>query len=151
MTTASLIVRAVLLMAVIGIAGCSSTGEQTSGTPPPQEPVRPPLEFESHMDTVLTSRPAGHEQGDRGNGDRAIRYMVQIGAFADPVNASRVQELARERFRIPVFNDYHTGLRLYQVRIGFFEDRTAAVDFRSRLIAEYPDDYRDAWVVQLLR
>ena len=77
--------------------------------------------------------------------------MVQIGAFQDPANASAVQLRARERFHTPVLNDYHTGLKLYQVRIGFFEDYQSANRFRSQMVREHPADYGDSWIVQLKR
>lgn len=126
---------------------CGSTEEQTKPPGPPPEPG--PIGFKSTKDTVLTIRPPAEVVTEETE-ERVIRYMVQIGAFSNPVNASRVQELARERFGIPVFNDYRTDLKLYQVRIGFFEDRTAAVAFRGELIREFPGDYYDAWIVELL-
>lgn len=77
--------------------------------------------------------------------------MVQIGAFKDPYNASRIQTLARARYRIPVLNDFHPVYGLYQIRIGFFETVEAARGFRDRLRQEFPNDYADSWVVQLKR
>ena len=80
-----------------------------------------------------------------------IKFMVQIGAFKDPQYASAVQTAARERYHMPVLNDYNTSYALYQIRIGFFETKEAAYAFRLRMRREYPADYRDAWVVQLKR
>ena len=77
--------------------------------------------------------------------------MVQIGAFKDPQKASRVQTVARERLHMPVLNDYHTALDLYQIRIGFFETYEAAQNFRIRMQKEFPTDYEDSWIVQLKR
>ena len=77
--------------------------------------------------------------------------MVQIGAFKDPQKASRVQTVARERLHMPVLNDYHAALDLYQIRIGFFETYEAAQGFRLRMQKEFPTDYNDSWIVQLKR
>jgi cell division septation protein DedD len=75
--------------------------------------------------------------------------MVQIGAFKDAQNASRIQALARERYHQPVFNDYNTAISLYQIRLGFFETREAAREFRDRMAREFPEEYKDSWVAQL--
>jgi len=80
-----------------------------------------------------------------------IRYMVQIGAFKDPHRASEVQAEARKRYKMPVLNDYHAALGLYQIRLGFFVSRVSAHEFRQRMIKDYPAEYRDSWVVQLKR
>ena len=77
--------------------------------------------------------------------------MVQIGAFKDPKNASRMQVTARQRYHLPVLNDYNTKYALYQIRIGFFESREAAQTFRQQMSQEHPHDYKDSWVVQLKR
>lgn len=80
-----------------------------------------------------------------------IRYMVQIGAFREAQHATAVQTLARERFELPVVNDYNAQRKLYQVRVGFFETEAEALDFRARLIKEYRNDYWDAWAVQITK
>jgi len=129
-------------------AGCTSSEQQAEPSSPKTDR---PLEFTSRTDTINMSRSNGSPPADEADSNHEIRYMVQIGAFSNPLNASRAQEIARQRFGVPVLNDYHTGLRLYQVRIGFFEDRESAAAFRQQLISEYPDDYRDAWIVQLIR
>jgi cell division septation protein DedD len=111
----------------------------------------PKVEFETRTDTVKSERP--NEQGSAPLQSREplIRFMVQIGAFKDPQNASRVQVAARERYHLPVLNDYQADTELYQIRIGFFASRDSAYAFRDRLQKEYPDDYKGSWVVQLNR
>lgn len=144
-----------LLMCSIILAGCGSTEESQDTslptTPQTRLPPAPENDFETRVDTV---RALG-QSGSRGTGGKlrepGIRFTVQIGAFKDPRKASRVQELARERYRIPVVNDYHTIYGLYQIRIGFFETRDAAHEFRRRMMAEHRSDYTDSWVVQLKR
>lgn len=141
------LIRSLSTIAVL-LCSCGASEEQTK--PPDLIRQESTIDFRSSEDTVLTSRPAGEAVEETSSAERPIRFMVQIGAFANPVNASRVQDLARERFGIPVFNDYRTDLRLYQVRIGFFEDREAATTFRAELMQKFPGDYHDAWIVELL-
>jgi hypothetical protein len=52
---------------------------------------------------------------------------------------------------MPVLNDYHIQMGLYQIRIGFFETRRGAEAFRKRMVMEHPAEYKDSWVVQLKR
>jgi cell division protein FtsN len=137
-------------MTALFVVACGSTKQQVEPEPKPAPAKETPLSFGTIIDTVDTS----HEENDAAvdsQNDRNIRFMVQIGAFQDPANASAVQILARDRYRTPVLNDYHTGLKLYQVRIGFFEDYKSASQFRTKMIQEHPEDYRDAWIVQLKR
>jgi cell division protein FtsN len=152
MTNRSIVCIAIIVLSLF-LLQCGSSEQSQQDVPPSQQtqgPVDPPLlRFETSMDTVDT-RSTGETAAiaDR-RGDVQIRYMVQIGAFRDAQNASRVQATARERYHMPVINDFHTALSLYQVRIGFFETMEAAQVFRSRLQREHPADYRDSWVVQL--
>ena len=50
---------------------------------------------------------------------------------------------------MPVLNDYHTTLGLYQIRIGFFESREAAQVFLEKMQHDFPNEYKDSWIVQL--
>lgn len=132
------------------LAGCGATSEPERVPPPPQviQQPAPRMEFESQTDTVNavhTEEGAGHLPG----GEPQIRFMVQIGAFRDPHLASNVQNTARQRFKLPVLNDYNTQLSLYQIRIGFFETREAALAFREQMQKSFPGDYADSWLVQL--
>jgi len=140
------------------IAGGCGTIEETEEAPPsPQaaEPVQqqvpPRVEFETKTDTVVTEKGRERLQQDGSVREPQIRYMLQIGAFKNPQLASRTQTTARQRYRMPVLNDYNTKQALYQIRIGFFESREAAQAFRERLLLEHPQDYKDSWVVQLKR
>ncbi len=150
--------RALIILPLVSVLGCGSTEETTEQAPPQPQPVvvaKPPVQekpvFETRTDTVSTVRKAERHPGGANRREAQIRFMVQIGAFKDPQNASRVQTTARQRYHLPVLNDYHTKLALYQIRIGFFETREAAVSFRSRMMREFPEDYKDTWVVQLKR
>jgi len=131
---------------------CTSTREAEQTPPPPPQPQEAsPLQFETKQDTVFLQNE--RENGLRISSERGpeIRFMVQIGAFKDAQNASGVQTLTRERYHVPVLNDFHTGLSLYQIRVGFFETYEAAQAFRLRLQREYPGDYNDSWIVKLKR
>jgi cell division protein FtsN len=140
------------------LAGCGSGGELQQEeqsrvppvvlpeTPPPQLPPR----FETQTDTVVVIRESEQEAAvDSGLANPNVRFMIQIGAFQDPQNASVAQNLARERYHLPVLNDYTARIGLYQIRIGFFETRNAAHEFLVRMQTEFPQDYQDSWVVQL--
>jgi cell division septation protein DedD len=132
--------------------GCGSV-EQSGQTPPPPTPEQPAhtLGFETRTDTVYTEQVSARHDGGSESRLPQIRFMVQIGAFKDPENANRIQEIARERYHLPVINDFNASHSLYQIRIGFFESRQDAHDFKKRMQNEHPMEYRDAWVVQLKR
>jgi len=146
----------VALLPFLAFAGCGSSEETSQSVPPPspqptvQQPQTKP-DFETRTDTVAALHKAPRAGASSARREVQIRYMVQIGAFKDPTNASDVQTAARQRYHMPVVNDYHTTLSLYQIRIGFFETRGAADAFRERMRKEFPADYKDAWVVQLKR
>lgn len=135
------------------LASCGRVEETRRETPqPPVElpspPPEPAVNFEAKTDTVAaisSERP----DGSAGIQPVEIRFMIQVGAFKDPHNAGKMQIVTRERYRMPVMNDYNAQLALYQIRIGFFESREAAYEFRQRLMNDYPTEYKDAWVVQL--
>jgi cell division protein FtsN len=131
--------------------GCKSSETVERPDQPVLETHPDPIQFVSTSDTVRADSRPDPVQTSNAQVDDEIRYMVQIGAFKDPINASRVQALARERFRVPVVNDYQPFLKLYQTRIGFFRTEEEADKFRQRMQREFPKDYRDAWIVQLLR
>lgn len=133
------------------VASCATTVEVREEPPPPppvEEPAPEPTTFRTQTDTLHSAAvvDAAHPV-DRRNPE--IRFMVQVGAFRDAANASRVQEATRERFRMPVVNDYNLLKGVYQIRIGFFETREAAAAFRDRIVREYPREYGDSWVVPL--
>jgi cell division protein FtsN len=140
---------------LLTLVGCGSSEEVHDSPPPPPAPtVQQPVQklgFETRVDTVNTVSEAEHAGSTDTPRERQIRFMIQVGAFKDSRNASRIQGLARERYHLPVLNDYHTRLGLYQIRIGFFETREQALAFRQQMISGFPTDYKDAWVVQLKR
>jgi cell division septation protein DedD len=136
---------------------CGSTDETTDeSTPPPPppppvvKPAEPTVSFDARTDTVTSAPPALNrpvvEQRQSG-----MQYLVQIGAFRDAENATRVQNAARERLKVAVLNDYNTLIGMYQIRAGFFDTREAAAAFRDRIVKDYPEEYGDSWIVQLVR
>jgi cell division protein FtsN len=140
---------------VVALFGCGSSEEVHEPSPAPSTPAVQPaqqkLGFETRVDTVKTVAEGEHVGTAETPRERQIRFMIQIGAFKDARNASRIQGLARDRYHMPVLNDYHTRLGLYQIRIGFFETREQALVFRQQMQSGYPTEYKDAWVVQLKR
>jgi cell division septation protein DedD len=132
--------------------GCGSAPEAQEARQPLPPAVRqtpPRMEFETKTDTIRALKPRTGAPPRTDTIEPQIRYMVQIGAFKDAHNASRVQVSARERYHMPVMNDYDVTRGLYQIRIGFFESQAAAQAFCTRLQKDYPNDYKDCWVVQL--
>ncbi len=140
---------------VVALFGCGSSEEVREPPPAPSTPAvqrtQQKLGFETRVDTVKTVTEGEHAGTAETPRERQIRFMIQIGAFKDARNASRIQGIARERYHLPVLNDYHTRLGLYQIRIGFFETREQALVFRQQMQSGFPTDYKDAWVVQLKR
>ncbi len=127
--------------------GCAAEEETQQVSPPSSGTV----EFETTTDTVYTKIAESRTEADAESRGLEARYSVQIGAFKNPRNASRLQTAIRERYQLPVVNSYHTAYALYQIRIGFFESKEEASAFRDRIRKEYPSDYGDSWVVQLER
>lgn len=153
-TTSGVALIPFLILVFVG--GCSSSPESQGIPPtPPVAPVvqqtTPQMEFETRTDTIHTVRSNPGEVVQTENTEPLIRYMVQIGAFRDAHNASRVQMNARERYHVPVVNDYEVTRGLYQIRLGFFESVESAQAFCARLQREHPGEYKDSWVVQLKR
>jgi hypothetical protein len=146
---------ALFCVAACGLLGCGSAEEaQEALKPAPRPPVREEpahVEFQSKTDTVDVTQTGRADNFKAPGREPSIRFMVQIGAYKDPRLAAAVQTLARERYHMPVLNDFFLKAGLYQIRIGFFETRGAAMEFRARMLKEYQEDYRDAWVVQLRR
>ena len=143
-----------LLLVVLMGCGSSIDTQETQSTPPPPSPPAKQtqgMEFETNTDTVAMEKAHLDSIASHGGRDVEIKYMVQIGAFKDPQLAAAVQTAARERYHLPVLNDFNTALGLYQIRIGFFETRENAYEFRQRMQREYPGNYKDAWVVHLKR
>jgi len=149
-----------LIALALALTGCGSgpeTSEESAGSRPRQTEAPPAvkapgkLEFETRTDTITAVHGGEHRNAGAEERDVRVRFMVQIGAFKDPHNASEVQAQARKRYQMPVLNDYYAGLGLYQIRIGFFESRDRAHAFRQRMLREYPAEYGDSWIVQLRR
>lgn len=149
-------IRIVLLLLALALlaAGCGTT-EQTQESPPeapappaalPAEP--PPQELRSRVDTVSVQQTTLPPLDSAGVSDLPARYVVQIGAFKDPALADAAQALARQRYAMTVLNDYNPLVGLYQIRVGFFDTKEEAYVFRTRIQNEFPEEYKDAWVVQ---
>jgi cell division protein FtsN len=149
------VLRAVVAGAACLLAGCGSTEGSEQTAPPEPAPAAKQeshrLELESHVDTVATVTGGAKGSGGSGLREPQVRYMVQIGAFRNPRNASNVQAVARRRFQATVINDYNTKTGLYQIRIGSFETREAAAAFRQQIQAQHPESYKDSWIVQLTK
>ena len=130
------------------IAAGGGSSQQTTedrNTAPPQ----PAMSIETRTDTVATIHPTIQEPPPKAPAAVAPvqRFKVQIGAFRDPQHASLVQNLARERFALAASNEYDTGSGTYRIRIGAFETRQEAEDFRKKMQHDFPGEYADAWII----
>ncbi|HEX9655663.1 MAG TPA: SPOR domain-containing protein [Bacteroidota bacterium] len=146
----------VFAAATIGLIACSSEpATDYTQSAIPRDTVAPPsknaLKFETSVDTVRSMSAKSKNTVDARSPSATIRFMVQIGAFKDPKNATAIQLTTRDRYHLPVFNDFHPVYSLYQVRIGFFETYEQAEQFKQKMYREFPIDYKDSWVVQLKR
>lgn len=139
----------ILLGAGIIAGGCSSSRTTDDRwTPSDTIPSTKTTTFETRTDTVApvhsqpTPEPSAYSTAP-------VQYTVQIGAFREARNANATQTLARERFQVPVVNEYSAVRRLYQIRVGFFPTKDLALDFLNKLRASYPHEYKDSWIVRL--
>jgi cell division septation protein DedD len=140
---------ALILFTLWGCSSSQEASEATSSSTEADREARQSLGFETRVDTVKTESEGTQAKAAETAQEQGVRFMIQIGAYKDARNASRIQGIARERYHLPVLNDYNMLLGLYQIRIGVFETREQATMFRQRIQSEYPSEYKDAWIVQL--
>lgn len=138
------------------LQGCGTSGQMEEAQTPgesiavPAPPPPPPQEFRSRTDTVSAEqKAAGIPKEDESGAPVLIRYLVQVGAFKDPMLADAAHSTAKQRFALTVLNDYNPLVGLYQIRIGFFDTKEEAQTFRDKIKKEFPEDYRDSWIVQI--
>lgn len=133
----------------------SASEATTAAQPPPQAPVQQqPEEFVARVDTVEAAGSAasgGAAVADSTIATGEVFFSVQIGAFKEPANASTVQALARERYTLPVLNEFQERPGLYRIRIGNFTTREEATAHLARMRTAFPADYRDSFILQLER
>ncbi len=95
------------------------------GAPPPEPSAPAPAK---RVTTPATSGPASGEGGPGG-------WVVQLGSFAQHANAERLARQVRARgFKVSVSQE-SSGRRLYRVRVGPGQDRTAATQLAAQLHA----------------
>lgn len=106
------------------------------------------MELETRTDTIDTVAKEAKRLSPAPAETTGTRYLVQIGAFKEPRNASKLQSLARERFQLTVLNTFDPGPGLYQVRLGYLDTYNDARAFCEQLKQDYPGEYQDCWVVR---
>jgi cell division protein FtsN len=152
----------VLLATLLAVSwGCGTTDETRQETPPTEpppppaqpavKPADPPVSFNTRTDTVVASPHVVQSDPVLQERQAATQYLIQVGAFKDAQNATRVQNMTRERLKMTVLNDYNTLIGMYQIRVGFFETKEAASAVRNKLVRDYPQEYKDSWIVELTR
>jgi cell division protein FtsN len=149
------VVPLVLFLSAVLLAGCG-TSQQTS-TPAPQsappsaqqEPaVKQQPKPADKVDTLEVSTQNNRKPDYPPAPPAAITggIAVQAGAYKLQESADRVAVLARERFSRPVSVQFDNTAGLYKVMIGSFTSKDEARRFRDQIVAQYPTDYKDAWV-----
>ena len=144
-----------LVVTILLMDGCSSSGvterDRLLTAPPDTATQTHRTNFETRTDTVAVQRIKEQSEPTGAYNSAPIRFMVQIGSYKNAKNASEAQARARQRYKLPVVNDYNAARHRYQIRIGFFETDKAAGEFSSKLMHDYPQEYKDAWVVQIMK
>ena len=152
----------VVLACSLFLGGCAATDgtrnetsvpEAATPAPPPSQPPvqQQPEEFVARVDTIEAAGTAGTAVADTTLADGEVLFSIQIGAFKEPANASATQALARERYTLPVLNEFQEQAGLYRIRIGNFVSREEATAYLVRMRAAFPADYRDSFILQLQR
>lgn len=118
----------------------------TSVPPPP-----PPAELVARVDTIEASGLSEVMAADSTLAEGEVRFSIQIGAFKEPANASALQAQARERYPLPVLNEFQEHPGLYRIRIGSFATREEAQIQLQRMKTDFPADYKRSFILQLKR
>jgi cell division protein FtsN len=130
--------------------GPSSVSEREWMNIPPMDTTRTSQSFETRTDTVFAKGEKPEERtASRATDATRVQYTVQVGSFKTATHAATIQARARQRYHLPVVNDYDSQRRRYRVRIGFFDTNEEALQLCGKLKKEFPEDYKDAWVTQL--
>ena len=139
------------IMAGTGCGSSHVTQMDSTATPPPPvvRQTPPAVELTTTTDTLHTVPAREGTRPDSSASQSRTRYTIQIGAFKDPQNANGVQQKARQRYQLPVLNDYDTVRGFYRICIGVFDSRESAQAFSENLKKDYPGEYSDCWVAQL--
>jgi cell division protein FtsN len=140
-----------MILILAGCGSASDTDREWMNIPPMDTTVQArKTTFETRTDTIDAEGAQPKTQTDPAVAASAeLRFTVQIGSFTDAKNASLAQAAARQRYQLPVVNDYDAQRRRYQIRIGFFESKEAAGAFCAKLKSDFPQEYKDAWVAPI--
>ncbi len=150
----SLALALFVLTSVVGFYGCGSSQKTAEQTPPPP-PVdqgtkavqKPADRYDtvnvSTQENVKTEYPPPSSPSVSGN------FTVQVGAYKLQESAERIASLAKERFSQNVSVQFDNTASLYKVMVGSFSTKDDARRFRDQMMAQYPTDYKDAWVSEI--
>jgi cell division septation protein DedD len=137
-----------------GCAATDSTVQETSAPVAVQEATPappPPAELVARVDTIEAAGTAEAVVADSTLAEGEVRFSIQIGAFKEPANASATQARARERYTLPVLNEFQEHTGLYRIRIGSFTTREEAQSHLQRMKTDFPADYKRSFILQLKR
>jgi cell division septation protein DedD len=104
-----------------------------------------------HASVVTHSKPERSSMASL-RGDANTAFTVQLGAFADPLNALTFLKAAKERFGdTPVFNLFAPSDRLYRVSVGTFDTYEEALEFRDSVLQLHPKLYTGCFINSIAR
>ena len=81
--------------------------------------------------------------------DKKMCFALQIGAFQQEVNASRIAEIFKKRSDKHINQFYDASVKLYRVLVGSFSTKEEANAFQAQLKKEFPKEYPESWVAEV--
>ena len=76
-------------------------------------------------------------------------FALQIGAFQQEVNASRIAEIFKKRSDKRINQFYDASVKLYRVLVGSFSTKEEANAFQAQLKKEFPKEYSESWAAEV--
>ncbi len=139
-----------LIAAALGLSGCGSSHQTTTTssqeqTPPPPPAMQKPADRYDTVDVSTQNKKVDYPPPATMSGN----FTVQVGAYKLQESAERIAALAKERFSRNVSVEFDNASSLYKVMVGSFSTKDDARRFRDQMMAQYPTDYKDAWVSEL--
>ena len=138
-------------MTDLGVTTDSTTVEPAQEPVPSAKTTPSSQQFSVQADTLDVE----HQKKAAGSGSTSVSvkasvpkkfYTVEVGAFRDPANVKRHQDLLTQRFKLPVRAEFDSTIHLTRVTVGTFTSRDQAVQFMDSMKKEFPNEYADIWV-----
>jgi cell division septation protein DedD len=115
--------------------------------------------FTAHSDTIvaqIVSQKSGEEKRSataRANvpspPPKGKYFVLQLGAFQQSANATRIGELFKKRSSQPVNLLFDPAVKMYRIMVGNFATKEEAMAFQAQLKKDFPKDYDESWVAEM--